>query len=33
MLTQQNLQTKATLADELEAKIQTSQENAERKSE
>ncbi|XP_078812552.1 tyrosine-protein kinase Fer isoform X2 [Oryzias latipes] len=32
VLTQQNLQTKAALADELEAKIQTSQENTERKS-
>ncbi|XP_047425923.1 tyrosine-protein kinase Fer isoform X2 [Mugil cephalus] len=31
-LTQQNLRTKETLADELDAKIQTSQENAEKKS-
>lgn len=32
-LTQQNLQTKEALADDLDAKIQTSQLNTERKSE
>lgn len=32
-LTQQNLQTKEALADDLDAKIQTSQQSTERKSE